>query len=271
MKPSITAVIITKNEEAMLAACLDTLQWCDEILIIDDSSTDKTLHIAENYQAKIISFSHPSFARKRQEALKRARGEWLLYIDADERVTPQLSKEILVHLETNSANAYSFDRQNIFFGKTLQHGGWEKDIVTRLFRKESFKEWLGDIHETPTFYGETLHLHSDLIHLSHRDTVSGLLKTASWTPMEAELLYKAGVAPVTIFTIFRKGIMELIRRVLLKKGYKDGETGWIEGVIQAINKILIYIQIWERQQKPTIQEQYEKKEKEISMLWKKNA
>lgn len=270
MKPTITAIIITKNEENMISECINTLLWCDEILVIDDNSTDKTSQKAEALGAKIISFSNPSFARKRQEAIKRSKSEWLLYIDADERVTPQLAKEIQVNIETKTASVFSLCRDNMFYGKTLTFGGWDNDTVERLFYKDALESWYGDIHESPKYSGTKKILHAPLIHMSHRSTIDGLLKTAAWTPIEAKALFDSNKLEVTPLTIFRKGCMEFIRRAILKKGYKDGQTGIIEAIIQGINRALVYIQVWELQQNPPIANQYIKKEKEIQELWKQN-
>ena len=99
--------------------------------------------------------------------------------------------------------------------------------------------------------------------------MSGLLKTAAWTPIEAQELYKSGIQPVTLLTLLRKGFMEFLRRGFLKQGYKDGMTGLVEAVIQGINRVLVYIQVWELQQQPSIPERYQKKEAEILSLWKK--
>lgn len=269
MKTTISAIIITKNEEKMIANCIQCLQWCNEIVVIDDSSTDKTASIAENLGAKVVSFSHPSFARKRQEGIKRSRGEWLIYIDADERVLPLLAKEIQVNIETESAQVFSLQRKNLFYGQELQHGGWGVDTLERVFYREVLDSWQGDIHEGAKHTGTVKELKTQLIHLSHRDTISGLYKTAAWTPMEAKALYEARVPKVTFFTLLRKGVMEFIRRAVIKKGYKDGEVGLVEAVIQAVNRVLVYVQVWELQQKPSIPEKYDQKEKEILELWQK--
>lgn len=265
---SISALIIAKNEEAMIENCIKSVGWCSEVIVIDDGSVDDTREIAESLGAHVISFKHDSFSRLREEALKRAKSEWVFYIDSDERVTPTLAKEIQVMIETTNASAFRVQRDNIFFGKKLKAGGWTDDWVERVFKKSELKGWFGEVHESPEYEGDLVDLKTKLIHFTHRDTVSGLIKTASWTPMEARELYKAGVANVTLFTLLRKGFMEFFRRGILKKGYKDGMTGWVEAVIQGINRVLVYIQVWELQQKPSISEKYQKKEEEILSLWK---
>lgn len=268
-KPTITGIIIAKNETKMIANCIETLRWCDQILVIDNGSTDSTDEIAKELGAKVVSFASNSFAQLRNKALNFVKTDWLFYIDADERVTPSLSQEILVHMETNSASAMSIIRENIFYGKKVSFGGWGDDLVTRVFKKDKFKNWYGDIHESPKYEGDAIVLHKGLIHLTHRSTIDGLKKSISWTPIEAELLFKSGVKPVTLSTLFRKTLMEFIRRGIIKKGYNDGMTGWIEAFIQAFNRLIIYIQVWEKQQQPLIEQQYQEKELEIAQAWKK--
>ncbi len=271
MSTDVTAVLLAKNEESMIGACIDTLGWCKSILVLDDGSSDQTVQIAESKGARVIGFNHRSFARKREEALKRVTTPWVFFIDADERVIPTLAKEILVQIETNQATAFRIRRTPIYFGKTLHYGGWGNDFATRVFKTNTLTGWQGDIHESPVYTGTEVTLKTALIHLTHRDTVSGLYKTASWTPIEADELFKANAPTVTFFTLVRKGCMEFIRRVIIKKGYKDGMTGLVEATIQAINRVLVYIQLWERQQKPPITQAYKEIEEEVEALWKADA
>lgn len=267
MTPTITAIIIAKNEQQMLPNCLKTLSWADKILVINCGSTDDTAFIAEKAGAQVIHFEHSSFARIRNEALSHVDTQWLFYIDADERVSPTLAKEILVNLETKTARAFSMKRKNFCYGIEFKHGGWEDDKVTRIFEKSSIKQWSGKVHETPEFEGEALLLHSPLIHLTHRNTRLNLIKSASWTYIEAELLQKAGINEVNFLMILRKGIMEFIRRAIYKRGFKDGLPGLIEALVQAINKILVYIQIWELQRMPSLEDKYHKLDIDLQKQW----
>lgn len=265
--PSITAIVIAKNEAEMIVNCINTLSWCDEILVVDSASSDDTAKLAENAGVRVIGFSHLSMAKTRNEALKKVKTDWVIYVDADERVTPILAKEIKVQLETSTAVALSMPRQNIHYGKIMQHGGWDQDRVTRVFNKDKFQEWYGDIHESPKFNGEEIKLNSPLIHLTHRNTLDGLKKTTSWTPIEADLLAKADTNTVRVTTILRKGLMEFIRRGIIKQGHKDGVEGWIESIVQGINRMLVYIQLWERQRQPSLKNTYQQIEKHISKMW----
>jgi glycosyltransferase involved in cell wall biosynthesis len=263
-----TAIVIAKNEASMIESCLACLQWCQEILVIDNGSTDQTAELAEKYGAKVIAIAHDSFAKLRTEAIKRVKTDWMIYVDADERVSPNLAKEILVQVETQpTISALSIPRNNIFYGHEMTAGGWQNDVLPRAFKASTLTEWQGMVHESPIFTGSTVQLTQPLWHFSHRNTTDGLLKTADWTKIEAKLLFEAGLPTVTILQIIRKGCMEFWRRAVLWKGYRDGAVGWIEAIVQGLNKVLIYIQVWELQQKPQLSQVYEQWDKKLLRQW----
>ncbi len=269
MTPTLSAVVIAKNEEAMIANCLDTLRWCDEILVINNDSTDATVEIARQGGARVIT-AVGTFAELRTEALKHAKTDWLLYIDADERVTPTLAQEIKIVLETADHAAYAINRTNVLYGQHLQHGGWEDDWVVRLFDRTKLKHWAGDVHEHAVVEGSEGKLQEKLIHFTHRSIVSGLLKTAEWTPIEAQLLAASSKTPkITLGLILRKTLMETFRRGIQRQGYKDGLVGWIETLVQAMNRMLVYMQVWELQQKPSLPDKYHQYERSLVELWKR--
>lgn len=269
-KTALTAIIIAKNEAEMLPNCLACLEWCDAILLIDNGSTDETVKIAEKFGAKVVHFKHTSFDKLRTDALKFVSTPWVMYIDADERISPELAKSISVHLETTTlpTNAMAFKRQNYFYGQEMKWGGWEEDSVTRIFRVQTLDKWQGKVHESPLFSGLVIHLPVPLVHFSHRNTADGLEKSMVWTKVEAQLLFESEVKPVTVLTILRKAIMEFVRRGFLFGGWKDGTPGMIEAIIQGINKALIYIQIWELQRKPSLAETYVELDRSIQDEWK---
>ncbi len=267
-KPSITAIIIAKNEAEMIANCIETVRWCDAILVIDNGSQDETAQLAENLGCRVIKFETESFSELRNKALGYVKTDWIFYLDADERVIPALSQEILVHAETNSGTAFQMNRKNILYGYEFNYGGWQKDMVTRVFKTNAFVGWTGKVHESPQYKGELVVLHNSLLHLTHRNTALNLQKSAEWTPIEAELLAQTITKPITLITIIRKGVMEVVRRAIFKQGYKDGLVGWIEALVQGMNRALVYIQVWEKQQLPSISSRYTQKEIEIAKDWK---
>lgn len=266
-RAKITAVVIAKNEAEMLAACLNTLKWLDQILVIDCASTDETAKIAEENGATVIGFEHSSFAKIRQKGLEMVTTDYIFYVDADERVTPALAKEILVHLENNDCQAMKINRDNICYGEQLNYGNWQHDQVLRIFQTKKLEGWQGEIHESPIFTGEICQLSHHLLHLTHRSTQDNLFKSANWTIKEAKLLAESGIKAVTFLTILRKGIMEFYRRAIKHQGRKDGLVGLIEALVQAINRMIIYIQVWELQQKPSLAEKYHRQEMKIKKAW----
>lgn len=265
--PSISAIVITKNEEQMIANCLECLQWCDEILVLDQHSEDRTVEIAKRAGARVISSETESFAELRNLGWKTAKSDWLFYVDADERVSPKLAQEIKVQTEISQASTFVLTRKNVLYGRLMTAGGWSEQLA-RVFRKSDFQGWFGDIHESSTANGTRQQLVLPLLHLTHRNTVDGLYKSAGWTPIEARLIDEAHQGKVTMLTIFRKTLMEFLRRLVFKGGYKDGMEGWIEAYIQGMNRGLIYIQVWERQQKPTLAEKYQRLEKQLTDEWR---
>ena len=269
MKIKISAILIVKNEEKMIANALKTVGWCDEIIVIDNNSIDQTKNIAQKFTNKIFSSSEVSFSKLRQLASQKASGDYLFYLDADERVTRKLKEEIIGILENKKKINLKIRRKNMFYGRYFYFGNWQKDWVLRFFAKQNLLSWSGDIHETPNVTGETTMLVQELIHFTHRNTKENTLKSASWTLMEAQLLASQS-AKVTRLMILRKGIMEFWRRFFYYRGYKDGMEGFIESLVQGMNKFLIYIQIWELQQKMSLEEKYLKEDQKILAQWEDN-
>lgn len=265
---TITAIIITKNEESMIANCIASLSFASEVVVVDSGSSDNTIHLASREGAKVLKTTGGTFKDWRALGLKEASSDWVLYIDADERVTPQLATEIQDIIRFTSLSAFGIRRNNIHFGKWMEHGGWESDCVIRLFKRSDLTGWEGDVHEHAIVNGNVGELKEPLVHLTHRKLSDGLVKSVVWTDIEAKLLFDAHASKVTPFTLLRKSSMEFIRRLILKKGYKDGMEGWIESMQQAMNRFFVYERLWELQQKPSLEEKYGRIEKEIVKLWK---
>jgi glycosyltransferase involved in cell wall biosynthesis len=251
MKKKISVTIITRNEEEMIEDCLKSSSWADEILLLDTGSTDKTIEIAKNYGAKIVLAQKKGrdFAVWHNQAKKEASGEWLFKLDADERITPELKKEIQKAIKEKGFNAYAVPRQNILLGKAMRFGGWYPDYQLRLFRKEKLLKWEGKLHETPVFKGKPGYLKEDIIHLTHRDLSSMVEKSKEWSKIEADLLFQSNHPPVAGWRILRVMASEFFDRFFKKQAWRDGVIGWIEGLFQVFNKFLIYARLWELQRK----------------------
>lgn len=250
----LSVVILARNEEEVIEDCLKSVKWAYEIILIDSGSIDNTQKIAKKYGAKVIEleFKGLEFARWRNLGKENANGNWILYVDADERVTPQLREEIQgVILKTEFA-AYEIPRRNFFLGREMHYGGAWPDYVKRLYRKSKLKRWVGKLHEYPVIEGKMGRLKNPLIHTTHRDLTLMLDKTIAWTKVEAELLYQAKHPPVVWWRFFRMMATKFFERIVKQSSWRDGTEGWINAIFETFNTFIIYARLWERQNKRKI-------------------
>lgn len=244
----LTVIILTHNSSGLIRDCLGSVKMADEIVIIDDFSTDSTLALAKQFKPIIIQHKLTDFSTQRNLGFKQAHSPWVLFIDSDERVPLKLFNEIKTVINTAPYSAYQMKRLNYFFGRPIKHGGYWPDWQTRLFKVRDFKKFTGSVHETPHFSGKLGSLENHLIHFSHRNLAEGLEKSLIWTKKEAEEFIKAGHPPITWWRIVKVMVCEFCFRYFKKLGLLDGYVGFIESLIQAINRFFVYQQIWELQQ-----------------------
>ncbi len=244
----LTAIILTHNSSELIQACLKSIKIADEIIVIDDLSTDKTLAIAQKFPVKVFSRQLDNFAAQRNFAISKAAMPWVLFLDSDERVPFKLFHEIKAVINTGAYSAYQIKRLNYFFDHAVKHGGYWPDWQTRLFKVKDFQKFSGSVHETPHFSGSLGSLENHLIHFSHRNLTEGLEKSLIWTKKEAEEFIKAGHPPISWWRIVKVMVWEFCFRYFKKLGFLDGYVGFSESLIQAINRFFVYQQIWEMQQ-----------------------
>lgn len=244
-----SAVIITKNEQEVIEDCLLSVSFADEILVIDTGNTDDTNKIAKSLGAKIIKSSPgTNYSQFRNDGLKAAHGDWILYVDADERVTPLLKKEIEQLIDSDpSIGAFEIPRRNIYLGKEMTHGGWGNDKVIRLFKINNLLRYERPLHEQPVFTGSLGTLKNELVHFSHRDLSSMLEKTIIFTNYEAELRFEQNHPPVVWWRLIRVMLTEFYFRFLKLSAARDGVEGMIDGLFQVFNMFVIYARLWELQ------------------------
>lgn len=244
----ISAIIITKNAEEQIADCIDSVAFCDEIIVIDNKSKDRTEDLARHLGAKVVTYASDSFSDLRNFGLKKAKGEWVLYIDADERVTPELKENILKIIKSGDQefSAYRVKRKNFYFGK---HEWPTNEQLERFFKKEDLKEWYGKLHETATIRGEMGDLDGFLLHYSHRDLASMVEKTIDWSKIEAELRFKSNHPKMSWWRFFRVMITAFFNSYIKQKGYKAGTAGLVESLYQSFSMFITYARLWEMQQK----------------------
>jgi glycosyltransferase involved in cell wall biosynthesis len=247
----ISAIIITLNEEATLPGCLKTLKWVDEIIVVDANSKDKTAKIAKKHGAKVVAIPQgASYSDSRNKGLKTATGDWLLYIDADERVSPRLRQEIQSVLKSKSnINSYHLPRKNIILGRWVKHGGYWPDYVHRLLNKKALIKWAGLLHEAPVIKGQVGQLKNPLLHYSVRSINQAFKKSSHWSQIEAQLLFQAQARPVNCLKIIKAFVFKLIEILIFKKGILDGTRGLILAYIQASHQASILVNLWQLQHK----------------------
>lgn len=252
---NISIIILAGNEAEMIVGCLKSCNWVDEIILVAANSTDQTVLLAKKTipNIKIIKTNdeyNKNFSKWRNLGFKSATKKWILYIDADERITTKLKLNIIKATESKENYAYfAIPRANYFLGKRVKYGGTYPDFVKRLYKKENFFGYKGTLHEEPIVDGDIGYLSSDLLHYTHRDLSSMIKKTIVWSDTEAQALFKSGHPPVVWWRFIRMILTKLYERLIKQKMWKDGQVGWISAIFESYNTFLIYARLWELQQK----------------------
>lgn len=231
MEVKISAIVLVggKFDKELYEKCLNSLSWTDEIIKIE---TDK---------------SKGSFADWRNGGAKRARGDWLLYVDTDEEITSGLRKIIREVVSSNEFAAYAIPRRNIVFGKEMRHCGLWPDYVLRLIKKDKLKGWVGDLHEQPEVIGTICHLKEPLIHTKHKSLSEMVEKTNDWSEIEAKLMFNASHPKMNVFRFFSAGTREFWLRMIAQSAFLDGTEGVIYGLYQVFSRLISYSKLWELQ------------------------
>lgn len=245
---SITAVIIAKNEQEVILECINSVKFCDEILVIDSGSNDQTVRLAKKLGARVIKYPLKDFARTRNYAKSIVSTRFILYVDADERVSEGLKSSILEVVNNNNPkSAYSVTRVNYYFGRK-----WPAvETIIRLFLKSKLRFWTGIVHESPSVEGQIEHLTGDLTHYTHRNIEKMIAKTIEWSSYEAKLRFANDHPPVTWWRLIRVFITATYNSYIRQKGFKAGTIGVIESIYQGFSMVITYIRLWEMQLKKT--------------------
>lgn len=239
----ITAVVITKNEEKTISDCLKSLSFVKRIIVVDSDSTDKTKQLALKLNAEVINHTFTNFKKTREFALTKVNTPWVLYIDADERITPKLKESILKAICDTSFSAYSYKRKNYYLGKEWPY----KETVTKLFLKDRLEGWVGTLHEGPDFEGPVKTIDGELLHYTHRNLEEMLNKTIEWSQIEAVLRYKNKHPRVSWWRLIRVFCTGFINSYIKQSGYKAGTVGLIESLYQGFSMFITYTRLWEMQ------------------------
>ena len=239
----ISAVIIAFNEEKNLAECLESVKWADEIVVIDSFSTDKTVEIAKGFTDKVFRKKWEGFAKQREFSLEMASNEWIISLDADERVTEELRDSIDKILSApTEANGFKVARRNYFLGKWITGANWYPDRQLRVFRKEKARMTDVLVHEGFEVDGNTEIISGDIIHYSYRTLEEAYRKINHYSTLAAE--QRAG-EKVNAFDLILHPIAAFLTDYFSRKAYKDGLHGLLVAIMNSMTNLMTYTKIWE--------------------------
>ena len=255
----VSVVIMTQNNADLIGRCLDSVAgWAKEIVIVDAGSRDRTVAIVKKYGAKVFFEPWQGFAKQRNKASTKATGNWLFYLDPDERLTSELRKEIDRLPEESPSAAFEVKRENYIMGKLLKKGGWYPDWQRRLINKNKLKRWVGRIHEYAQVEGEVKKLNGAIIHLTHRGIDWNMSKSIAYTEPVADLIFKSGHVRVRWWHLFTAPARQFWYRGIVKGGLLEGMEGLIAVLYQAFDTFITYAKLWEKQQPESMPQKYKK-------------
>lgn len=259
----LSVIVLTKNEEARIKACLESVKWADEIIIYDNSSEDNTLEIAKKYTDKIYKGKFEDFATWRNLAMEKASHEWVLFIDPDERVLDKLKQEIEAMTALSDYSAYAISRQNVIFGQKVRYGPFWPDWVIRLLKKSDFEGWIGKVHEYPKFKGKLGYSKNSLLHLTHRDIDQIVLKSLEWSKIDAKLRLESKHPRMTKWRFMRILLTEIINQGIKRQGFFAGTVGTVDSMLQVFSLFMTYIRLWEMQRTESLDVTYDQIDQEL--------
>ena len=246
---ALTVTVITLNEEKDLPRCLDSIkEVADEIIVVDCGSTDGTVEIARKFGAKVYFRKFDNYTNQKNFAASKAKGGWILSIDADEEVSPELTSEIKSQIQNSKSqfNGFSMPRKNIIFGKFIKYTRWQPELDRHvwLWRKDKGK-WVGDVHEEVVVDGEIGRLEGSKIHHQY-ETVSDFMDMMNrYSELDAEESVKNGVK-FSFLQLFFQPVYNFSVRYIYRLGFLDGWRGFTLSYLMAVYHLELWIKIWEK-------------------------
>lgn len=262
-----SCVVLTKNEEKNIKKCLEGLNFCDEILVIDDCSSDRTVEIAKNQGARIFNQAlNGDFAAQRNFALSQAKGEWVLFVDADERISAELAAEIQSQIsqpkagpplaenvkttsdvvKTQNLSGFYFKRKDKFLNQWLKYGETASIKLLRLAKKDA-GQWQGKIHEVWQVKGKIGELKNPLFHERGLTIAQFLERINSYSSLRSQELYQKGIR-TNIFLVILYPLAKFFQNYFLRFGFLDGIPGLIMVMMMSLHSFLVRGKLWIRQQ-----------------------
>ena len=242
----LSVITLTLNEERNIGECLESVRWADEIIVIDAGSIDRTLELARAYTRHVEVLPWKGYGAARNSALERTTGDWILWLDADERVTPELAGEIrsILANDPTGIDGYAVPRRAFFCGKWIRHCGWYPSRVVRLFRRGKARFSETRVHEQLVIDGKVADSRNDLLHFTDPDLDHYFAKFNSYTSLAAQDLYNAG-RRFRVSDIVLKPAFKLFNMYVLRLGFLDGLHGLVLCVASAAYVYTKYAKLWD--------------------------
>ena len=240
----LTVIVITKNEAHNIQACLKSVLFADQIVVFDSGSTDGTADVAKNMGAELgQSMDWLGFGIQKNRALALARNDWVLSIDADERITPELQAEIKAVLDNPQFDVYSFPRLSSYCGQYMRHSGWYPDRITRLFKRGSASFSNDLVHEKLITQQAVGQLRAHMLHESFTSFEAVLDKANRYSTAGAQHLFQQG-KKVSISQAIGHGLWAFFRTYVLRRGFLDGRMGLLLAISNAEGTYYRYLKVW---------------------------
>jgi glycosyltransferase involved in cell wall biosynthesis len=239
----LSAIVITKNEAGNIAACLDSLAFCDERIVVDSGSTDDTVKIAEGKGARVVAHDWAGYGPQKNFTLSLASGDWVLSIDADEQVSAALATQMREAIAAPRADGYEMPRLSSFCGRIMRHSGWYPDYVLRLFRKGRARFSDDAVHERVICEGRVDRLSEPLIHHPVLRLEDALSRMDRYSTAGAGMIVASG-RRVSFATGIAHGLWMFLRTFVFRLGFLDGREGFLLAVANAEGTYYRYMKAW---------------------------
>jgi glycosyltransferase involved in cell wall biosynthesis len=239
----LSAIVITRNEGQNIGPCLDSLAFCDERIVVDCGSEDDTVARARKHGARVEHRAFDGFGAQKNFALSLATGEWVLSVDADERVSPALAAEITAAIAAANADGYEMPRRSSFLGRVMRHSGWYPDYVLRLFRRGRARFSDDIVHERVVCDGRVLRLQEPLLHFPVDRIEDALARMDRYSSAGAEKIVASG-RRVTFASGFLHGLWTFLRTYIFRAGFLDGREGLLLAIANAEGAYYRYMKAW---------------------------
>lgn len=254
-KATLTVIIAAKNEGHQIGACVGSVSFADEILVLDSGSTDDTAAQARSAGAIVHITDWPGYGPQQQRGIELAKTEWVLSLDADERVTDDLRQEILEAISQGKFDGYRLPRHSSFCGVFIEHSGWRPDYTLRLVRRQLAGFTDHFLHAHMTANGKQGYLQSPIIHYSYRDVDDVLEKLNRYSSGAALDLQTHGRSS-TLLKALMKGFWSFFRTYILKQGFRDGRMGLILAIYNSHTTYYKYLRLWMHGRVSSAQQKY---------------